>query len=406
MRRHALLAVAAASAIAVAACSPIASPSPSAQASGSPGTSPGASGSPEPSVAPTSIRVQLPGPIDAEFAGLIAAEKLGYYDAENLKVTLVPGTSGADVVTPATATNGPEFTIADVPELLAAREKGSDLLDIAQLFQRSGTIVMAIRPGGPAPTSTPAASASSAPSPTPASMCDLKGRKIGLWAAPADLEVTAALSSCSLAPGSGYIRSQTAMDASALLSGAVAAEEAEIYDQYAQVLEATNPATNQQYTTDDLVTYSPVDQASNTLQDAVLARSAWLTATGNSDVAAGFLRAVVKGWVYCRDHQEDCVQFVVQAGTNLGTTHQRWMLNEVNALIWPASDGIGNVDAVQWQRTIDVSLGAGLITKRPTDNAFDGTYLQSATGELTVGGMDLQDPAFQKLVVAVAPGGR
>jgi NitT/TauT family transport system substrate-binding protein len=369
-------------------------------------------------VAPTSVRVQLPGPLDAEFAGLVAAQALGYYDDEHLKVQLVPGTGSASAVQAATASSGPEFAIANVPDLLAAREHGSDLMDIAQVFQRSGTIVMALNPNAPvaspspvppplsSPVSSPGSSATPAPSPAPASMCDLKGKRIGVWATPADLEVTAALSGCSLSAGSGYTKVQVPMDATALLNGNVDASEAEIYDQYAQVLEAINPKTNQQYTTDELITYSPEDQQSNVLQDAILARSAWLKATGNSDVAAGFLRAVVKGWVYCRDHQEDCVQFVVKAGTNLGTTHQRWMLNEVNALIWPAADGIGNVDAVQWQRTIDVTLNAGLITKRPDTSAFDGSYLQSATGELVVGGTDLQASDFQKLVVAVAPGGK
>jgi hypothetical protein len=53
-----------------------------------------------------------------------------------------------------------------------------------------------------------------------------------------------------------------------------------------------------------------------------------------------------------------------------------------------------------------VTLNAGVITKRPDTSAFDGSYLQSATGELVVGGTDLQASDFQKLVVAVAPGGK
>ena len=54
-----------------------------------------------------------------------------------------------------------------------------------------------------------------------------------------------------------------------------------------------------------------------------------------------FLRASFKGWIYCRDNPDDCVQYVVDAGSTLGAGHQAWMMNEINALIWPSPDGIG-----------------------------------------------------------------
>jgi len=385
MTRRSILAMAAAAAIALAGCSSAPQPS----ASVSPSESPAPSGSVGPSEPLTTIRVQLSGPIDAEFAGYIAAQNLGYYAAEGLDVQLVPAPTSGDPVSIGAASNGPEFTIATVPQVLAAREKGSDLVDIAQVFQRSGTIVATL-------------SSSSLSGP-----CDLKGKRVGTWPPPADLEVTSMLGSCDLKPGTGYTAVQVAPeDVTGLLDESLAGTEVEVYDGYARILEATNPATSKQYTTDDVVTFDPADYQSNVLQDAVFARSAWLDATGNGDTASSFLSAVVKGWVYCRDHQEDCVQFTVKAGSGLGTTHQRWMLNEVNALIWPSSPAFGELDAVQWQRTIDVTLNAGLITKRPGTEAFDDTWLQQATGELIVGGMDLTAASFQKLVVAVAPGGK
>jgi ABC-type nitrate/sulfonate/bicarbonate transport system substrate-binding protein len=76
----------------------------------------------------------------AQFAGYFAADKQGYFKAENLTVNFLPG--GPDVIPQqvGSAADGPEFTISWVPKVLEAREGGSDLIDIAQIFQRSGTL--------------------------------------------------------------------------------------------------------------------------------------------------------------------------------------------------------------------------------------------------------------------------
>ena len=67
-------------------------------------------------------------------------QEQGYYAAENLTVNILPG--GPNVIPQAVGSqaNGPEFTISWVPKVLEAREQGSDLVDIAQVFQRSGTL--------------------------------------------------------------------------------------------------------------------------------------------------------------------------------------------------------------------------------------------------------------------------
>ena len=58
------------------------------------------------------------------------------------------------------------------------------------------------------------------------------------------------------------------------------------------------------------------------LQDALFARASWLAQPGNEDVAIRFLRASFKGWIYCRDQPEDCVQYTLDAGATLGAGHQ------------------------------------------------------------------------------------
>jgi len=82
-----------------------------------------------------------------------------------------------------------------------------------------------------------------------------------------------------------------------------------------------------------------------------------------------FLRATYRGWIFCRDNFDACVQHVLDAGPTLGESHMRWQLNEVNKLIWPSPLGIGMMDPALYQQTIDVSLEGGVLTAEPNDGA-------------------------------------
>jgi len=72
------------------------------------------------------------------------------------------------------------------------------------------------------------------------------------------------------------------------------------------------------------------------LQDHIFVRDSWLKKSGNEDIAAKFLQASFKGWIFCRDNQSQCVDIVLKAGTTLGKGHMTWQLNEINGLIWPS----------------------------------------------------------------------
>ena len=126
----------------VAACSGGTSSTAPSGAAGSPAASTGAGSSGSAAPAAAKVRLQLQWYPQAQFAGYFAAQEQGYYDAEGHRPrrsstaarTIAPQTVGS-------APDGPEFTIAWVPKVLQAREAaGSDLVDIAQIFQRSGTL--------------------------------------------------------------------------------------------------------------------------------------------------------------------------------------------------------------------------------------------------------------------------
>ena len=91
------------------------------------------------------------------------------------------------------------------------------------------------------------------------------------------------------------------------------------------------------------------------LQDALWARESWLAEEGNEDVATRFLRASFRGWIYCRDNPDDCVQYSIDRGSLWGQGHLRWMMNEINDLVWPSPDGIGVLDADSWTQTVETA---------------------------------------------------
>jgi NitT/TauT family transport system substrate-binding protein len=187
-----------------------------------------------------------------------------------------------------------------------------------------------------------------------------------------------------------------------LLNNDLDAAQAMIYNEYAQVLEHINPATGELYTPDDLTVISMESAGTAMLQDGIFASSAWLAEDGNADVATRFLRASFKGWMWCRDNFDACVQVVLDNGPTLGAGHQSWQLNEINALIWPSPGGIGLMDAAAYERTVQVALEAEIITADPADTVYR-TDLAAAAREGLTG--DTLGSSFTKQVIEVTEGG-
>src|SRR2546421_4816118 len=85
----------------------------------------------------TKVTLQLKWVTQAQFAGYYAAKQLGYYKAAGLDVTIRSG--GPDII-PETAVAGgqAQFGIDWLSSLMTSRDKGIDLVNIAQVFTRSG----------------------------------------------------------------------------------------------------------------------------------------------------------------------------------------------------------------------------------------------------------------------------
>lgn len=352
---------------------------------------PGRTAAPSGATGLDEVRLQLQWETRAEFAGYYAALVQGYYEANGLDVTVVEGGPEVAPQLAGSAADGPEFTISWVPKVLEAREGSSrsDLVDIAQVFRRSGTLSVSWRESS---ITTPA---------------ELRDRKVGVMALGNEFEVTAGARTAGLEAGEDYeLVPQTGIGP--LLSRQVDVAQAMIYDEYAQVLETTNPETGNLYQPTDLNVINWVDEGTAMLQDAVFARASWLARPGNEDLAIRFLRASFQGWIYCRANPADCVAYTIEAGATggagaaLGAGHQAWMLNETSALIWPSPDGIGVMDPAAWTHTVAVLREAGIIHAEPPPGAFRTDLAVAALAGITD---DTRGADFQKGVVEISAGG-
>jgi NitT/TauT family transport system substrate-binding protein len=332
----------------------------------------------------TPVKLQLQWFPQAQFAGYYAALDQGYYRDEGLDLTILPG--GVDIV-PATvvAGGGAQFGISWVPKALASRESGADIQFIGQVFQRSGTLEISWKD-------------SNITQPT-----DWKGKKVGTWGFGNEAELYAAMRKNNIDPAKASDVTIVTQDftMNALLNKQLDAAEAMIYNEYAQVLEAKNPATGALYQPSDLNVISMESAGTAMLQDGIFASQAYLK--DHSDIAVKFLRASYKGWMFCRDNAAKCVDIVLAADAKLPKGHQTWMLNEINALIWPSPNGIGTMDATAYANTVQVALDGKILTKQPDADAYTNTYTQQALTGLTG---DTKGASWQKATITLTEGGK
>jgi NitT/TauT family transport system substrate-binding protein len=349
-----------------------------------PPAAPAATEAPAPATKLTPVRVVLQWVPQSQFAGYYAAKDKGFYAEEGLDVTIIPG--GPDIA-PAqvVASDGAEFGVAWLPgRTLAAREGGADLVNIAQIFQRSGTLMVSFKDKNITKVE------------------DFKGKNVGSWLLGNEAELFAAMRKVGLDPDKDAKIIKQNFDMSQLLNGEVDVAQAMIYNEYAQVLETKNPATGELYKPEELNVIDFNDVGTAMLQDGIMARESWLKQPGNEDIAVHFLRATFKGWMFCRDSFDECVQIVLNNGTALGESHMRWQLNEVNALIWPSPNGIGIMDEALYKQTVEIAKTYGILKGDPDANAYRTDLAKKALEGLSG---DTKGENFKKITVELKEGG-
>ena len=341
---------------------------------------------------PMAVNLQLQWFVQAQFGGYYAAKDKGFYAEQCLDVTILEG--GVDIVPQTQLAQGAaDYAIAWVPKALASREQGAGIVDVAQVFQRSGTLQVSWADSG---IKTPA---------------DLKGKKVGNWGFGNEYELFAGLTQAGLKPGKDVELVQQQFDMQALLNREIDAAQAMTYNEYAQVLEAVNPDTGELYKPEDFSVINWNDVGTAMYQDAIWASEERLADPMYQDMTQRVVTASLKGWIYCRDNPQECAEIITANGSKLGASHQLWMMNEVNKLIWPSPAGVGVIVPELWAQTVAVAVDTlnadevTIITADPGEAAYTNQYAEAANAALTAEGLNTTGEDFAPIVVELKEGG-
>jgi NitT/TauT family transport system substrate-binding protein len=342
--------------------------------------------------AATKVTLQLKWVTQAQFAGYYAAKAKGYYTQQGLDVNIKVG---GPTITPEQVVLGKQadFGLDWVPSLLAFRDTGKKLVDIAQVFGKSGMTELTWKDSGIT------------------SIAKMRGKKVGVWCCGNENELYAALVKNGIDPKNKNdvtIVNQP-FDMNLFLNHQVDAAAAMTYNELAQVLEQTNPKTGKLYTLKDLNVIKMEDASkgagTSMLEDNVFVRDDWIKSKKNQSTAKKFLIASFKGWIYCRDHWRDCVNIVLKNGPALPRGHQTWQMNEINALVWPSKLGIGVMDPKAFNRTAKIAKQFKVIKKTPV-GAYRTDLAKAAVAVLKAQGVDVYGRRWKKASVKVTPGGK
>jgi NitT/TauT family transport system substrate-binding protein len=295
----------------------------------------------------------------AQFAGYYVAAAKGYYAEENLDVTIDGGSTD---VSPVQALVGgtADVVINWAADALASREKGVNLVNIAQPFKNSALLLTCRKDMGVATSA------------------DFKGKTLGVWFGGNEYPFYAYMTKLGYptqggADGVEVLKQGFNVDP--LLQKQAACISTMTYNEYGQVIDAGLKP-------EDLVVFNYRDEGVGMLEDGLYVLEDRLADPAFKDVLVRFVRASMKGWKDAVENPAEAAQIVVDSDPSGAATieHQTYMMGEVAKLIDPEFKGALNVD--DFNQTVQTLLSASgsetpTITKEPV-----GAYTTEITDAL------------------------
>ena len=282
------------------------------------------------------VTVQLKWLPQAQFAGYYVAAAKGFYKEADLDVTIKPG--GPDIA-PAQvlAAKGADLTVDWMPSALAAREAGVPMVNVAQIFNRSGMMLTCKKASGVTTSK------------------DFKGKTLGVWFGGNEYPFLNWMAKLGLKPDTDIKVLKQGFNVDPLLQNQAACISTMIYNEYWQVIDAGVKAS-------DLVTFPYEDQGVATLEDGLYAREPDLKDPAYVAKMAKFVKASIKGWEYALKNQDEAVKIVLAADTSGGSTaavQKRQLENVAKLITTSGTPKMGVLDPAAYQRTVKVLLAGG-----------------------------------------------
>jgi len=289
------------------------------------------------------VTLQLKWVTQAQFAGYYVAKDKGFYAAEGLNVTIKPG--GPDVAPAQVIAGGGADVVVDwMPSALASREKGLDLVNIAQPFKKSGMMLTCRKDKG---VFTPA---------------DFKGKTLGVWFYGNEYPFLSWMNKLGLkTDGTDVTVLKQGFNVDPLLQGQAACVSTMTYNEYWQIIDAGLKP-------EELSVFKYEDQGVATLEDGLYVMGERLKDPAFANKMVRFVRASMKGWKWAEKNPDAAAMIVLDNDASGAQTekHQKRMMREVSKL---TAGSNGALDVADYQRTVDSLMSGGsdpVITKVPT----------------------------------------
>jgi NitT/TauT family transport system substrate-binding protein len=236
-----------------------------------------------------------------------------------------------------------------MPSALASREKGVALVNVAQVFKKSGMMLTCRKDSG---IMSPA---------------DFRGRTLGVWFFGNEypfLSWMAKLGIPTEGGDDGVTVLKQGFNVDPILQKQADCVSTMTYNEYWQIIDAGLGA-------DDLIVYKYEDQGVATLEDGLYVIEDNLADPAFVDKIARFVKASIKGWEYAGKNSDEAADIVLENDATGAQTekHQRRMMGEINKLIEGSAKGIGYLDPADFDRTVNTLLSnesTPVITKKPT----------------------------------------
>ena len=305
------------------------------------------------------LTLQLKWVTQAQFAGYFVAKDKGFYDEVGLDVTIKPG--GPDINPSQVIAGGGADVVVDwMPSALATREKGVPLVNIAQVFQKSGMMLTCRNDSGVT------------------SPDKFAGKTLGVWFGGNEypfLNWMAKLGLKTDGSAGGVKVLKQGFNVDPLLQKQADCISTMTYNEYWQVIDAGMKP-------EDLTTFKYEDQGVATLEDGLYTLEATLQDPAKVEKLAKFLKASMKGWDYAVANPDEAAMITLENDETGAQTekHQKRMMGEIAKLVGTNAKGTGYLDEAAYNRTVETLMGGGsdpVISTKP-EGAFTHDVIEKA----------------------------
>jgi len=285
----------------------------------------------------------------AQWAGYYVGIEKGIFEKHGIDLEILIFDPHMEVA-PAIKNKKTDFALFWMVNAIEVRNKGVDIVNIAQLSFRSSLMLITKKSSGIS------------------KLEDMNGKRAGIWIG-YERQPQALFKKYNLNVEIVPIGSTNNL----FLQGGVDILNANWFDEYHSIL-------NNGYNEDELNKFFFADYGLNFLEDGIYCLEEMVR--NNPELCVNFVNATLESWQYAFDNQEEAIIIVEKYAKShnqpVNLSHQRWMLSHFAKLYIPEGSSKINTNLVQkdYETIQQIMLESGFITKATPYHSFFIPYDQ------------------------------